>query len=44
MTCDSSVRVVIDVLRQDLDLEPVVKEEMDRQDRLLLLKKGGPRI
>jgi hypothetical protein len=41
---DSSVRLVIDILRQDLDLEPVVKEEMQRQDRLLLRKSGGPRI
>jgi hypothetical protein len=44
MTNDASVRLVIDVLRQDLDLEPVVKEEMERQDRLLLRKSDGPRI
>ena len=44
MTNDASVRLVIDILRQDLNLEPVVKEEMERQDRLLLRKSGGPRI
>jgi hypothetical protein len=44
MASDSSVRLVINLLRQDLDLEPVVKEEMQRQDRLLLRKSGGPRI
>jgi hypothetical protein len=44
MANDSSERLVIDILRQDLDLEPVVKEEMERQDRLLLRKSGGPRL
>jgi hypothetical protein len=44
MINDASVRLVIDILRQDLDLEPVVKEEIERQERLLLRKSGGPRI
>jgi hypothetical protein len=44
VTSDSSLRLVMDILRQNLDCEPVVREESDRQDRLLLRKRGGPGI
>ena len=30
------MRLIIDILREDLFREPVVKEEMERQDRLFL--------
>jgi hypothetical protein len=44
ITHSREIMLVADILREHLDREPMVKEDRERQDLLLLRRKGGPRL